>query len=259
LQNLQQGKRIDPEKMPYNFLLGLVLVLLPQRLRRNYFPGWDGNIQHAATVSGIAQSLAMLVLIILGFFYHMNSRLGMLSEALIAKDAATAMSGTGVQFGMGFTSLLEYLLKPTTLVMQYFALEGVVRIFGAMTTGEVVGTLPLFVVDWVIQKRKARIAEKKLGPIIPDEVRSAPIGEDNYELMVASCREKPDWNHLTTISYRDKLYEVADHFCGAAPRPYLYLLRTAPLDKVIRGLIHYDPLENFELTKSEPVAADTKQ
>lgn len=245
--------------MPYNFLLGLVLVLLPQRLRRKYFPGWDGNIQHAATVSGIAQSLAMLALIIFGFFHYMNSRLGMLSDALIAKDAAAALSGTYVQFGMGFTSLLEYLLSPTTLVMQYFALEGLVRIFGAMTTGEVVGTLPLFLVDWVIQQRTLRVAEKKLGPIIPDEVNLAPTGESNYEIVVASCREKQDWNHLTTISYQEKLYEVADHFYGAAPRPYIYLLRTAPLDKVIRGLIHYDPLETFELIKSEPVAADTKQ
>ena len=80
-------------------------------------------------------------------------------------------------------------------------------------------------------------AEWALGPRVVDTVERGD-GRD-YELRIASCRQKPNWNHLRTISFEDELYEVAKQEEGKPPRRFVYLLRKMPEGKVIHGLHHY--------------------
>ncbi len=153
--------------------------------------------------------------------------------------------------GMGIIFFLAYILLPVTLMLIYFGFEGAVRFVAAGATGEVVGTLPLALVDMAGQKWNAYYAEKKQGPRVPDLVSVPPTDGSGYDLSIASCREKPGWDHLMTISYNETLYEVLDSVEGDEPRKHVYLLRRAPLHKVVRGLYHYDPEEAME---KKPIA-----
>jgi hypothetical protein len=91
---------------------------------------------------------------------------------------------------------------------------------------------------------KARLAKsvQREGPPIADQVE--PGDGTEFDLRIASCREKP-WDHLLTISYADRLYEVAEERRGEPPRPFLYWLRFHPANKVVRLIHHYDPNETL--------------
>jgi hypothetical protein len=91
---------------------------------------------------------------------------------------------------------------------------------------------------------KARVAKsmQREAPPIADQVE--PGDGTEFDLRIASCREKP-WDHLLTISYADRLYEVAEERVGEPPRPFLYWLRFHPANKVVRLIHHYDPNETL--------------
>ena len=223
------------------FLLGLFVVLLPDRFRRKWLPQWHGNLRASATVSGIAQTLTALGLLLARYPRFVNEQVAQIDVRVI--NGMAQRGGESAVRGIGVILLFAYVLLPLSILLIYFAFEGVVRFVAAMTTGEVVGTLPLALIDMTGQKWNAYYAEKKQGPRIPDLVGVPSEENSGYDLVIASCREKEGWHRLMTISYEDTLYEVAGYEEGEAPRRHLYLLRRAPLHKVVRGLHHYDPEE----------------
>lgn len=91
---------------------------------------------------------------------------------------------------------------------------------------------------------KARVAKslQREAPLVADLVEPGDGAE--FDLRIASCREK-FWDHLITLSYGDRLYEVAEERQGEPPRPFLYLLRFHPANKVVRRIHHYDPNETL--------------
>jgi hypothetical protein len=124
-----------------------------------------------------------------------------------------------------------------------------VRALAAFVTGEVVPTLPLVGAAWALGRSQAAAAEKALGPRVEDLVQ---LGDGTlYHLLIASCRPKQGWDHLMTVSYQEKLYEVARQEEGLPPRRFLYQLRLKPEGKVVRGMYHYDPAEVLRLPADE--------
>lgn len=137
-------------------------------------------------------------------------------------------------------SLGEYLIRPVSLALMYFAIEGVVRWIAPVVQGETIGTMPLQLVAWAHEGLLRERRRRDLGPSVEDEVQTGS-GKD-FQLRIASCRPKA-WTRLTTVSYQNKLYELEREEMGAAPRRFIYVLRIRPEGKVIRGLHHYDPQE----------------
>ncbi len=231
------------------FLLGFVLVLLPERFRRQWFPQLDGNLLTSAVVSGLVQMLSALGILAAGYPRFIHEQVAQIDVRVVAglaeKGGDTAVRAAGIIL------LVAYVLLPTSLLLIYFAFEGVVRFVAAMTTREAVGTLPLALLDMASQKWSEYYAEKKQGPRVPDVVSKPPMENSGYDLAIASCRSKAGWDHLMTISYNATLYEVADYVEGDEPRKHVYLLRRAPLNKVVRGLHRYDP---EEVMKKKPLA-----
>jgi len=120
-------------------------------------------------------------------------------EVRVINGMAEKGGDTAVR-GIGMILLVGYVLLPLSILLIYFAVEGVVRFLAVMTTGEVVGTLPLALVDMAGQKWNAYYAEKKQGPRIPDLVGISPMVGSGYDLSIASCRQK------------DGLGSPGDHF-----------------------------------------------
>jgi len=229
--------------MPFLFTMQVLATLYPEEVRRKWRPENTAESTAAALVSGAIEFLAMIALLIVRYYSFMTYRPGGLTAALTAKGGAPGNMHS--VFGADISVYMTFLLQPITILLIYFTLEGAVRITAVVVTGEVVGTLPFFLLHNATVVLNAYWAERKLGPRIPDRVMPVPSNSE-YQLVVASCRPKAHWNSSLTIRYEGSLYEVYQTGKGKAPRPYLYYLRLAPLSKTVRGLYDYDPMEPLD-------------
>ena len=230
------------------FPLALALSYLPARWRRKLNLLDVGDLRTATLISGILQLAAFAVLIVLRYPAFIKSSMG--PDAMErAQLGAMEKGGETAVIGFGLILLAAYLVSPLTIVLEYFLAEGFVRALAALVTGEVVPTLPLVVADWAMGRTQAAAAEKALGPRVVDLVQT---GDGSlYHLLIATCRPKQGWDHLMTVSYQGKLYEVTRQEQGIPPRRFLYHLRLKPEGKVVRGLYHYDPAEALGLAPEE--------
>jgi hypothetical protein len=161
-----------------------------------------------------------------------------------AVSAGVQSSGETAVMGLGLMIAVAYLLRPLTLALFYFSFEGAIRAITAFVSGEIVGTLPLYLLLLTSRKAREEVSEFRMGPRICDTVIAAKEGETEYDLMIASCRPK-DWNQSLTISYEDQFYELVGSFDSDPPRRFVYLLKKAPISKLVRGLHVYDPEERI--------------
>ena len=222
-----------------NLFLGLILSILPSRIRNERFRGWSGDLRTSAAFSGTTQLLVSLGLLVLRYPLFVESQMRQIDQRVFI--GAAEQAGESAVRGFGLILLFAYLLTPLAIVLMYFAIEGAIRLIGATTTGEVVGTLPFVLLDHGISKWRSYQAERKLGPRVVDLVTKPAVDGSGCDLAIASCRMKPGWDRLITISYNDILYEIADFIEASGPRKYVYLLRYAPAHKVVRGLDRYAP------------------
>lgn len=135
---------------------------------------------------------------------------------------------------------LEYMFRPLTLLLLYFAIEGAVRIFSVVASDVLLPSMPLQVFAWSHDYAAGRYREAKMGTRVADAVGPGVAGK--YDLKIESCRPK-QWNHLITIRYNDRMYELQGEESGAPPRRFVYLLRLKPEPKIVRGLHAHDPEE----------------
>jgi hypothetical protein len=232
--------------------LGMALSYLPASWRKKLNLLDAGDLRTPALVSGILQIAAFAALIVLRYpAFAKSTMAGQSMEH--AQLGAMEKGGETAVMGFGLILLAAYLVHPVTLLLDYFCLEGLVRALAAFVTGEVVPTLPLVGAAWVLGRSQAAAAEKALGPRVEDLVQ---LGDGTlYHLLIASCRPKQGWDHLMTVSYQDKLYEVTHYEEGLPPRRFLYQLRLKPEGKVVRGLYHYDPAEVLRPAPEEDAGA----
>ena len=193
----------------------------------------------AAVVSGLAQLLACVFILLVRYLHFVGARFASIPSSTAAK--AVEIHGETAVMTLGLIVLMEYLVHPLTLLLLYFALEGLVRATAGLVTQEIVPTLPLALAARLQSRVQAAWYERSLGERIPDTVQRP--GPEGFDLLISSCRPKPSWDHLITISLDDELYEVVAEEAGEPPLRFRYLLRKKPESKVVRGLHHYDPNE----------------
>lgn len=218
----------------------ILLSLLPLRWRRRWNATYELELSRGALFSGLLVFAGCLILLIVRYLFFLDARMKAVAATMIAHGAEEAMGNRYFQYGAGIVTLIEYLIHPLSLLLIYFLFEGLVRFCAAFINGEVVGTMPLHLVALAHERWSRAAAERALGPRIPDEVQT---GATRLQVRILSCRPKPAWDRLITVSYEGGLYEVAGTEQGPPPRPYIYLLRPKPEHKVVRGLHHYDPNE----------------
>jgi hypothetical protein len=221
-----------------NLIAATVLAFLPEKYRHVFTQ--DGEfLARGAFLGGGLEMLAFLGLLIHRYFIFANHWLNNVPGTVVNSGMQTA--GETSLMGLGAFVLLGYVLQPLTIVVIYFVAEGAVRIVAAGLSGEIVPSLPLALFALLHSKVQAQREEAQLGPRVIDQVENAV--EQAGNLRIASCRPKPDWDDLVTISYQQMLYEVAGRELGPKPRPYIYFLRQRPEYKLIRALRPYHPSE----------------
>ena len=221
-------------------ILSVVLTALPERYRRRWVYHGDVNVQRGALLSGFSEVVVALLFFLARYIWFIQYRPGTYAGALIKHDAVEAMADTRLQFSVGILSLMEYMIQPLTIFLVFLMIEGLLRGIAAVTTREVVPSLPLLAIAWIHGWFDHKSKENWLGPLVADVVR--PGNQTDYDLKIESCRPR-EWTNLTTISYKDQLYELISTREQAPPRRFVFLLRKAPVHKLVRGLHNYHPDE----------------
>jgi hypothetical protein len=233
------------------FIAGMVVALLPRQYRMRWAWASDARLRVPTIFSGLVESVISLGLVIFRYFGFLEWRVGTIADAAVRqRGGEEALDSLAVQSGMGFTTLAEYLFSPLTLLLLYFAVEGGVRFFAALSLDQCAGTLPLYAIARGWDRLGIAWNERQLGPRVPDLVQYCK--GISYDLCIATCRRKPGWNQLITIEYEDEFYELFAENEGCPPRPHIYQLRKLTPGRVIRGLHHYHPDE--ALTEKQRMA-----
>ena len=224
------------------FIALSLIALLPREYQNRWEWTSEASLRYPAIVSGLAEAVICLALVIVRYFWFIDWRLGTIAAAALKRPGGDEVLAAGaVQYGAGFATLVEYIFRPLTVLLIYFTIEGALRFFAALITYEYAGTLPLCLAAWGWERLQREWKEHQLGPRVPDAVEHCK--GISYDLCIASCRPKPGWNHLVTVEYEDQLYELYDERKGGPPRPHIYLLRKLSPQRIIRGLHHYHPHE----------------
>ena len=196
-----------------------MLSFLPPRYRSAWRHSASGSLVRAAAVSGFLEMVVFGTLYIVGF--------------------VTAFTHLAV---IGPLAFVEYLFYPKSWPLAFFFFDGTIRWLSSLS-GQAVGSLALYPATWIHGWLERRAERRRLGSKVPDTIERGDGAR--YELRISSCRPKGNWDKWMTVMYEERLYEIAAAELGQPPRPYLYLLRTKPESKVIRGLHRYDPNEVF--------------
>jgi hypothetical protein len=232
-------------------MAAMVVALLPRQYRSRWAWASEANLRGPTIFSGLAEAVISLGLIILRYFVFFQWRMGTMADAALKRGSGDeALANMAAQFGMGFTVLVEYAFSPLTLLLVFFSIEGVLRLFAAWIGDECTGTMPFYLMAWGLDRAAKARKERQLGPRVPDLLQYCK--GISYDLCIASCRPKPGWDRLITIEYEDELYELFEEKKGFPPRPHIYQLRKLSPGRVIRGLHHYHPDE--ALTEKQRMA-----
>lgn len=226
-------------------LLSIPVSLLPEFWRKRWYPTAGVDVSRGAFISGLLEIVICIPSFVVGYIFFLDANVKALGGEVIKRGAETVLVSENVQFGMGIMSLGTYVLRPTSLLLMFFALDGILRALAAAITGESLATAPLALAGFVHRRIESMQVERALGPRVVDEVQTNTGACDLY---IMSCRQKP-WTDLTTVEYQDKLYELVVQREGVPPRPFIYLLKLIPKNKLVRGMHHYAVDE--ELTEKE--------
>jgi hypothetical protein len=225
-------------------VLSIFASLFPARYRQRWFHDADLDVKRGAILSGWAELVAAGFTLWLRYpaFYQAQTEAAYALMRARMHGYHDSIAEGVAGFGIGPMITFQYLFKPLNLLLVYLCIEGALRLLPAMVTSEVVPSLPLQLVAWLHGLGAARAREAALGERVPDEVLEI---EGQHTLAIRSCRPK-QWDHLITIRYKEQLFELGEEKHGEPPRRFVYLLRPAPLHKVVRGLHDYDPEEVME-------------
>ena len=223
------------------YLLGPFIALLPSSRAKSLAERLGIQLRPAATLSGVAQG-GLCVLGLAVWFLLFGQRFAQHTMGAYAtKNPDNLKEMVFASYGSSVYLLFAFWTHPLTLALVYFAFEGIVRTLAPLLAEDQVGTLPLVLVDFAVQKARHKATRIREGPPIPDVVERG--GEkDNWHLRIESCRPRR-WGKLTTIRFEEQLYEIAAQFEGSPPRPFIYVLRHISPNKALRGIYNYAPDE----------------
>jgi hypothetical protein len=226
----------------WDFVIGPIVVLLPERWRRRLPGGMDVDWRRAGTLSGIYELIVAVVG--LGYWYMVEvpRRIGQIVDANVDGTVPVGMSDVQVNGA----ALSFFYMNPLTWLLFYFFFEGAVRLCGAAFTENVLGTFPLYLTErlvfWVSHPKEARVG-KTVGETamsiaasvkeramvaalkdVPDELEYSKSGDEEW-LQVSASRRKEDWVEPKIVRVDEIYYRLEQSWVGKGPRPFCYRLR----------------------------------
>lgn len=211
---------LGKEDLGFKYLLGPFVSLLPQGWRERIFHQAPSLLAPGAIISGGVALVVSLGLLVawatgeLGVYWTRNQAFGF------------------------------------TLVVAYVGVEGLLRAYLAMTTGDVHGIFLLGIAEGATSLVTRPPARPKLA-VVADEVTP---GGGTCDLKISSCAEKNGWKYPFTIRYGGAFFQVMDSvYITRGPRPYVYSLRRLPPGEIAGGLKDYTPEDVLQASMVERV------
>jgi hypothetical protein len=200
------------------------LSFCPAAVRRDHRPESTERALGAAKITGFLQTLFFAALLVFQYIAFIRQRTHQFGSVL--GNAAPAVQAGGLII---FT--FDFLIHPISLLLLYLMVEGALRFLGGVVFGEIV---PSFSVFLAFKLRGYRRAKPQV--VIEDTFENLPDGE---RVKIASAHPKSGWNATITIEIDGRWYEVEKEEIGMQPRTYIYLLRPAPMGKILRKYERY--------------------
>lgn len=154
-----------------------------------------------------------------------------------------ALAGRPEVGHVGAVIWLSWMLRPFTWLLASVGLVGMARLVAFGVSREVVGEPLVWAAVRITQAAGRTLSGSRdllrFGPERPDRVIHEPGGD----LVVLSCRPKPDWNERVTIEIDERFYRLrrVEERQDGTWWAYAHLLRESPDNEIIRALIRYDP------------------
>lgn len=247
--------------MSWNFIIGPILALLPKPWREALPFARNAQLRSAAIVSGLAELLGA----VMGLGYWYMYAMSMWVDRSVSAAIDGKVVGATVQ-GIGGVALTVWATHPLTLLLLYGFLEGAVRFCGAAFSEDILGTLPLFLVDQIfLQPFRRRnptsaaaggglvsnalslvgaVRERVLlrrGDEVQDELCYRT--EDGEEVLeICASRRKQDWIPPRTVRYENVYYRLEASTTKTGPRPFSYMLRRLSAGVPGRTVLNYLPV-----------------
>jgi hypothetical protein len=214
-------------------LLDVALSFCPASVRSVCRPCSSSRVLLAAILTGITQTVLCARWIFSGYVAFLSLR-SQQYEHVIKRANGTTQAWLVLVF------FVEYVIfHPFPLILLYLAFEGAVRFVGGLCVSEVVPSLPVVLAfrirSYILDKRAQRALQPLLS--VPDSVEVLSGGE---RLRIAAALAKTKWNPSVTIGIQGEWYEVEKKEEDPPPRTFVYLLRRAPVGKVLRGYEEYE-------------------
>jgi len=218
----------------WTYAFGPFVALLPARLRAKWFGNHYIHWRVAAILSGALQFvIGPFALAVWEAF--ITTSIGR-SIATAAGLEPIQLQGSG-PFQMFF--LVVSFVNPVTWILFYLFVEGALRAVGAAITGEVFGTLPLFLLD-----RGYCFVRRKVWAPPPPMVRDLVTRDDaraDWQLKIESSRAKRDWNVGRLLRYENRYYRIESCAQQSGARPHVFLMRSLVAGVPSYSVILYSP------------------
>lgn len=207
-----------------SILRDFLLSFCPAKVRQTWRPSSQLTVLRAATLGGAAESLLAASVLIVQFKHYFIAR---------SQQMTPHMGGVNSTEEAVITVLVvfEFLFRPLPFFLVYVAMEGAIRFIGSLVTAEIVPSFLVFLFFKLADSASRSISRRREGPPVADAIERCPDGR----IRIVSAIPKPGWNSSVTIGINGRWFEVEREEHAQPPRPYVYVLRSAPPGKVLRG------------------------
>jgi hypothetical protein len=159
-----------------------------------------------------------------------------------------------IQVTAFIVATLEFLIYPASLLLLYFAMEGLTRFVAGFISSQVVPSLPVFLAFRLKERFEHRREAERTAALPPDTIEFLRDGR----VRIASARRRPQWNASLTIGIRGELLEIENKEPGMPGRPFVYVLKPAAPGRALRGFEEYD-LQAAKIVAPEAAAHERER
>lgn len=160
------------------------LSYCPASVRRRHRPASTERVLAIAKITGLFQSFAFIVLLVLSYAAFIRQRDHQFGTAL-QRTSLTVQSGALVIF------TLDFLIHPSSLLLLYLAVEGLVRFLGGIVFGTITPSLLV-----TLSFKLMSYLGTKSQVVIEDRFEHLQDGE---RVLICSAQPKAGWNASITI------------------------------------------------------------
>jgi hypothetical protein len=229
-----------------NPLLDVLAALVPAAERDELIRRYDAEPFAWSAVLGIFELYFGGKLLLVNALAYIQTETDRLASYVVAhldsQPLDTFEKSLAVTWG-GSVVWLSWMFQPMTWLLFSIPLVGIARLVAFGVSHDAVGEPLVWAALRAAQgvRRLAGMVQRRrrFGPLRPDRVLH---GKGN-DLVVLSCRPKPDWNERITIEIGERFYRlqrVEERRFGVW-WVHAHLLKEADPNEIFRGLIRYKP------------------